>query len=65
VGVMNPLGICRILRTNMLNSPLYTCDTLPHPCVVSVETSWLEMIHFENCKYKEDVLSNVIKSICT
>jgi len=29
VSALNPLGICRVSKTNMLISPLKTCDSLP------------------------------------
>jgi hypothetical protein len=51
---MHPLGICKISKTNMLISPLKSCDTVPHRDAASVEPPWLETIHFQKCIYMQD-----------
>jgi len=49
---LHTLRVCRISKTNQLLSPLKTCDTLPHPRVMSVEPPWLETTHLKKYLYK-------------
>jgi hypothetical protein len=36
-----PLGITKISRTNVMISPIKTCDIIPHPRVACVIPLWL------------------------
>jgi hypothetical protein len=58
---MHPLGICKMAKTNMLISPLKTCDNLPHPHVASLEPAWLETGNFEKCTYVRGVLCSIVQ----
>jgi len=38
---INPLGITKILRTNVMISPIKTCDAISHPSVACIIPLWL------------------------
>ena len=56
---VHPLGISKISKTDMMISPLKTCDTLLYPHIVSVELPSLEATHFQKYMSVQDVLCNV------
>jgi hypothetical protein len=61
-SAVQPLGICKISRTNMLISPLKTCVTQTHPRVASVEPPRLETTQCQIRMHMHDVC-NVIERI--
>jgi hypothetical protein len=61
---MRQLGICKILNTNLLISPVINArHPLPDPHAASVEQTALEATHFQKCVYMQDVLCDVIESV--